>query len=129
MNGEPGAIRSRTVTRIASTARRRVGRRAPALAGRREFGPGQMVRSRARVRNDGTYPRRDIGEVLVRENDLGCVCESWSFLGECFYTVEFVDRAIVVIMRACEITNADIEAGEEPTATEISDDRSILLVG
>jgi nitrogen fixation protein NifZ len=61
------------------------------------------VCSLARIRNEGTYPHRDIGEVLVREGDLGYVHESWSFLDEVYYTVEFVRHAVVVVMRGKEM--------------------------
>jgi nitrogen fixation protein NifZ len=67
------------------------------------FAVGESVCAMARVRNEGTYPHRDIGEILVREGDLGYVHESWSFLDEVYYTVEFVRRAVVVIMRGREM--------------------------
>ena len=70
-----------------------------------EFRPGATVRSLRPVRNDGVYPHKDIGEVLVRQGDTGVVRERWSFLGEVYYTVEFGDRAAVVIMRGREMVS------------------------
>lgn len=79
-------------------------------AGARKFTPGELVWSQTRIKNDGTYPHRDIGEVLVVEDDLGCVREAWSFLGETFYTVEFFERAVVVIMRGREMKSSVLTA-------------------
>lgn len=78
--------------------------------GGRKFSPGELVWSQVRIKNDGTYPHRDIGEVLVVEDDLGCVREAWSFLGETFYTVEFFERAVVVIMRGREMVSSVLTA-------------------
>lgn len=57
---------------------------------------GEKVRAARPLRNDGTYPHKDIGEILVREGDAGYVLEIVKFCGEVYYTVEFVDRAVVV---------------------------------
>jgi nitrogen fixation protein NifZ len=73
----------------------------------RDFVAGERVRSLGSVRNDGTYKHRDIGEIVVRESDLGVVHEKWKFLGQLYYTVEFFDRAVVVIMRGRELAKAD----------------------
>ena len=40
------------------------------------------------------------------QGDTGVVRESWSFLGEIYYTVEFFARAAVVIMRGQEMARA-----------------------
>jgi nitrogen fixation protein NifZ len=74
---------------------------------RRDFAANEKVRSATQVRNDGTYPHKDIGEILVCEGDVGFVHESWTFLGEVYYTVEFIERAVVVIMRAREMAKHD----------------------
>lgn len=95
-------------TRPAAMAR--VVGRAFGIGNARKFAPGELVWSRARIRNDGTYPHRDIGEVLVVEDDLGCVREAWSFLGETFYTVEFFERAVVVTMRGREMVRSVLTA-------------------
>jgi nitrogen fixation protein NifZ len=64
---------------------------------------GEVVRALRPVRNDGVYPHKDIGELLVHQRDVGMVRERWSFLGEIYYTVEFAGRAAVVIMRGREM--------------------------
>lgn len=58
--------------------------------------PARWVRAARPLRNDGTYPHREIGEVLVQPGDVGCVLEIVEFCGEAYYTVEFVDRSVVV---------------------------------
>jgi len=102
MRGGINATRPAAIARVVRHAGPRKSG-AASCAGRRHFKLGETVRSLAQIRNDGTYPHRDIGEVLVRQGDLGCVREDWSFLGEVYYTVEFIDRAVVVIMRGKEM--------------------------
>jgi hypothetical protein len=72
-----------------------------------DFVAGERVRSLGPVKNDGTYAHKNIGEIVVHERDLGVVHERWNFLGQFYYTVEFIDRAVVVIMRGRELAKAD----------------------
>ncbi|HVZ52582.1 MAG TPA: nitrogen fixation protein NifZ [Pseudolabrys sp.] len=84
---------------------------------KREFSVNERVRSLAQVKNDGTYPHQDIGEIVVKVGDTGYVRETWSFLGKLYYTVEFVESAIVVIMTGRELAAADglvSDRGERP---------------
>ncbi len=99
IDGERPAV----VGRVSHDARRRSDEQAFGIDAKRHFKLGDEVRSLAQVRNDGTHPHRDIGELLVRQGDAGYVREDWSFLGEVYYTVEFAGRAAVVIMRAKEM--------------------------
>ena len=98
--------RPATIGRVVHDARRRHVGRAPGVVGKRDFKRGDAVRSLTRIINDGIYPHRDIGETLVYQGDAGIVRESWSFLGEIYYTVEFLARAAVVIMRGREMKRA-----------------------
>ncbi len=106
MNRGINERRPAAVGRVVHDARRRSEERALGGGGRRQFKLGDEVRSLTQVKNDGIYPHRDIGEVLVHRGDAGCVREDWSFLGEVYYTVEFVDRAVVVIMRGKEMARS-----------------------
>jgi NifZ domain len=72
-----------------------------------DFVAGERVRSLGPVKNDGTYAHKGIGEIVVHKRDLGIVHEKWTFLGQLYYTVEFIDRAVVVIMRGRELAKAD----------------------
>lgn len=72
------------------------------------FKPGEKVRSTKYVKNDGTFPRREIGEILVKKGDVGYVRDIGTFLQRYFiYAVEFVDRGTVVGMRARELVSLD----------------------
>jgi nitrogen fixation protein NifZ len=74
------------------------------LDGPPRFEPGQKVRSRKNVKNDGTFAGRDIGDVLVKRGDVGYVRDVGTFLQRFYvYAVEFVDRRAVVGMRAREL--------------------------
>ena len=97
-----------TIGRVVHDARRRHVGRGPGVVGKRDFKRGDAVRSLTRIINDGIYPHRDIGETLVHQGDAGIVRESWSFLGEIYYTVEFLARAAVVIMRGREMKRAAV---------------------
>jgi nitrogen fixation protein NifZ len=68
------------------------------------FEAGEPIRAVAVIKNDGMYPHKDIGEALVRAGDTGIIRESWRFLGETYYTVEFIAQSVFVIMRGCEMT-------------------------
>lgn len=98
--------RRATIGRVVHDARRRQVGRGPSVPGKHEFKRGDAVRSLTQIINDGIYHHRDIGETLVHQGDTGMVRESWSFLGEIYYTVEFFTRAAVVIMRGREMTKA-----------------------
>ena len=67
--------------------------------------PGDKVRSTKNVKNDGTLPGREIGEVVVKKGDLGYVRDVGTFLQQFYvYAIEFVDRGAIVGMRARELT-------------------------
>jgi nitrogen fixation protein NifZ len=72
------------------------------------FKPGEKVRATKYVKNDGTYPHRDIGDVLVKKGDVGYVRDIGIFLQQFYiYAVEFVDRSVVVGMRGKELASLD----------------------
>lgn len=93
--------------RVAGISRRRSSGMVGDAGRRRDFATSDKVLALAEVKNDGTYPHKEIGEVLVHKGDIGCVFEGWCFLGQIYYTVEFVERAVVVIMRGRELAKAD----------------------
>jgi nitrogen fixation protein NifZ len=103
-----------TIARVVHDVRRRdvgLGRRSVAA---REYQSGDAVRSLTRIENDGICPRKDFGETLVYQGDAGIVRERWSFLGETYYTVDFVARAAVVIMRGREMASATRRGADRP---------------
>jgi nitrogen fixation protein NifZ len=106
--------RPATIARVVHDVRRRhiaSGRR---IAAAREFKSGDAVRALTPIENDGICPRKDFGETLVYQGDAGVVRERWSFLGETYYTVEFVARAAIVIMRGREMAKATRRGADRP---------------
>ena len=103
MSEKANATAPAAVRRVCCDARARRAEQSLDLAEGHEFMPGDEVRSIRPVKNDGVYPHKDIGEILVQYGDAGIVRERWSFLGNIYYTVEFVARATVVIMRGREL--------------------------
>jgi nitrogen fixation protein NifZ len=102
MSGESGGALREELALATASVRRRVAH-VPLSPCRKGFASGDRVRAVVKVANDGTYPRKDIGEGVVQIGDLGVVRDRWSFLGEIFYTVEFPTRAAKVIMRGHEM--------------------------
>ena len=96
-------IKPRPVARIVCDARRRRTVRNMERRFTGEFSAGEPVRAATLIRNDGMYPHKDIGEALVHPGDTGIVRESWRFLGEVYYTVEFMAKSVFVIMRGREM--------------------------
>lgn len=69
---------------------------------------GERVLSRTRIRNDGTYGGKDIGEILVDRGELGYVQSIGSFLQQYYiYAVEFAGSGRRVGMRAKELCTLD----------------------
>ncbi len=98
------APKSRPISRVVCDAGRRKIVRHMETRFTGEFEVGEPIRSIAVIKNDGMYPHRDVGEALVHPGDAGIVRESWRFLGEVYYTVEFDALSVFVIMRGYEMT-------------------------
>ena len=75
---------------------------------------GAKVRSRYQVRNDGTFPGKEIGEVLVRKGEVGYVTSIGTFLQQFYiYGVEFIDSGNRVGMKRKELEPAKPRTEEE----------------
>jgi nitrogen fixation protein NifZ len=73
---------------------------------------GELVRAKRHIRNDGTFPGREIGEILVRKGDLGYVTSIGTFLQQFYiYGVDFYTRGNLVGMKARELER--VETGTE----------------
>lgn len=78
------------------------------------FDYGQKVRSTKTVRNDGTYPGKDIGEILVKKGDVGYVTSIGTFLQQFYiYAVDFIDTGHRVGMRGKELEAVEDARAEE----------------
>ncbi|MCD2452659.1 nitrogen fixation protein NifZ [Methylicorpusculum oleiharenae] len=72
------------------------------------FDFGEAVRVTRNVRNDGTYPGKAVGELLIRRGSIGHVIEVGTFLqDQVIYTVHFLDLGRMVGCRAEELILAD----------------------
>ena len=90
------------------------------LDGPPEFAFGQCVVSRKNVRNDGTFPGKEIGELLVAKGDVGYVRSIGTFLQQFYiYGVDFIDRGVVVGMKGRELRSLDAPA-DSPTGEEVA---------
>jgi nitrogen fixation protein NifZ len=78
------------------------------LGGPPYFEYGAKVRSRFVIRNDGTFPGKEIGEVLVRKGEVGYVTSIGTFLQQFYiYGVEFLETGYRVGMKRRELEMAD----------------------
>ncbi|MBQ0933067.1 nitrogen fixation protein NifZ [Ideonella sp. 4Y16] len=72
------------------------------------YAMGERVASRSVIRNDGTYPGKAIGDVLVERGDIGYVRSIGTFLQQFYiYAVEFPASGHQVGMRAKELCTLD----------------------
>ncbi len=72
------------------------------------FDYGDKVRSRRAIRNDGTFPGKEIGEILVSKNQEGYVVSIGTFLQQFYiYGVEFIETGYRVGMKRKELELVD----------------------
>ncbi len=88
------------------------------LDGPPDFDYGEKVVSRKNIRNDGTFPGAEIGDVLVKKGDVGYVKSIGSFLQQFYiYGVDFIDRGAVVGMKGRELRSLDVPSDESDDAS------------
>lgn len=72
------------------------------------FNYGDKVRSLRVIRNDGTFPGKEIGEVLAKKGEVGYVTLIGTFLQQFYiYSVEFIDSGYRVGMKRRELEYAE----------------------
>jgi nitrogen fixation protein NifZ len=85
------------------------------LDGPPDFDYGQKVRAKINIRNDGTFPGKEIGEVLVKKGDEGYVVSIGTFLQQFYiYGVDFVAQGRIVGMKRKELVA--VEAAQQEVA-------------
>jgi nitrogen fixation protein NifZ len=73
-----------------------------------EFEIGEKVRLRKQIKNDGTFPGREIGEILAKKGEIGYIASIGTFLQRSYiYAVHFLDKGIVVGCRKKELESAE----------------------
>ncbi|QGM47768.1 nitrogen fixation protein NifZ [Methylocystis heyeri] len=74
---------------------------------------GERVRAKRMIRNDGTYPGKEIGEVLVKKGQEGFVVSIGTFLQQYYiYGVEFIETGYKVGMKRKELEPVDDMNGD-----------------
>lgn len=69
-----------------------------------QFEYGESVRLIRNVRNDGTYPGKEVGELLIRRGAVGCVYDVGTYLqDQLIYRVHFLDDSRTVGCREEEL--------------------------
>jgi nitrogen fixation protein NifZ len=87
------------------------------LSGPPRFEYGQKVRSRKTVRNDGTFPGREIGDILVKKGDEGYVTSIGTFLQQFYiYGIDFVAHGYRVGMKGRELEAVGVKTGAAEAA-------------
>ena len=72
------------------------------------FDYGDEVRVTRNVRNDGTFPGRETGELLIRRGSSGFVRNIGTFLqDQIIYTVHFIEQDLMVGCREEELLSID----------------------
>lgn len=76
----------------------------PEIWGPPAFDLGQKVKARKHIRNDGTFPGREIGEILIRKGEEGYVAGIGTFLQQFYiYSVDFIEPGCIVGMKGSEL--------------------------
>lgn len=74
------------------------------------FDYGEKVRSKKYVRNDGTFPGKEVGDILVKKGDIGYVTSIGTFLQQFYiYGVDFYELGYRVGMRGKELELVEVD--------------------
>ncbi|MEH2181497.1 nitrogen fixation protein NifZ [Nostoc sp.] len=80
------------------------------------FEIGEKVRVRKLLKNDGTFPGKEIGQVLVNKGDIGYVASIGTYLQTSYiYAVHFLETGFVVGCMKKELES--VEESHESNAT------------
>jgi nitrogen fixation protein NifZ len=79
------------------------------------FALEEKVRIKKLIRNDGTFPGKEIGETLAKKGDIGYIVGIGTYLQSFYiYSVHFIETNFVVGCRKRELESAEVI--EEATA-------------
>ncbi|BAP18219.1 nitrogen fixation protein NifZ [cyanobacterium endosymbiont of Epithemia turgida] len=74
----------------------------------------EKVRLRKMIRNDGTFPGKELGQTLAKKGDVGYIVSIGTYLQSYYiYAVHFIDSGFVVGCRYKEL-----ESAEDPQTLE-----------
>jgi nitrogen fixation protein NifZ len=75
------------------------------------FDIGEKVRLRKLIRNDGTFPGKDVGETLAKKGEVGYIVTIGTYLQSSYiYAVHFMNTGYVVGCRRKELESAEAAA-------------------
>ncbi|BDV34785.1 MULTISPECIES: nitrogen fixation protein NifZ [Methylocystis] len=78
------------------------------------FDYGDKVRAKRTIRNDGTFPGKDIGEVLAKKGEIGYIVNIGTFLQQFYiYGVEFESTGNRVGMKRKELEMVEIDREDD----------------
>lgn len=79
------------------------------------FEIGQKVRLRKMIRNDGTFPGKEVGEVLAKKGEVGYVVTIGTYLQSAYiYAVHFLQSNYIIGCRFKELELFEPEVIPEP---------------
>ncbi len=80
------------------------------------FEIGEKVRLRKLIKNDGTFPGREVGQVLAKKGDIGYIASIGTYLQSSYiYAVHFIETGIVVGCKKKELES--VEESHESNVT------------
>ncbi|MBC6429729.1 nitrogen fixation protein NifZ [Nostoc sp. HG1] len=80
------------------------------------FEIGEKVRVRKLLKNDGTFPGKEVGQVLVNKGDIGYIASIGTYLQTSYiYAVHFLETGFVVGCMKKELES--VEESHESNAT------------
>ncbi|MEH2435800.1 MAG: nitrogen fixation protein NifZ [Nostoc sp.] len=80
------------------------------------FEIGEKVRVRKLLKNDGTFPGKEVGQVLVNKGDIGYIASIGTYLQTSYiYAVHFLETGFVVGCMKKELES--VEGSHESNAT------------
>ncbi|MFN6516511.1 MAG: nitrogen fixation protein NifZ [Nostoc sp. CreGUA01] len=80
------------------------------------FEIGEKVRLRKLIKNDGTFPAREVGQVLAKKGDIGYIASIGTYLQSSYiYAVHFIETGIVVGCKKKELES--VEESHESNVT------------
>lgn len=96
------------------------------LTGPPFFEFGEKVRIKKHIRNDGTFPNKDVGEILARKGDAGYIRSIGTFLQQFYiYAVYIPETGVTVGCKRRELESLDYDdTPEQGEARESAKERS-----
>lgn len=78
------------------------------------FDYGDKVRAKRTIRNDGTFPGKDIGEILAKKGEIGYIVNIGTFLQQFYiYGVEFESTGNRVGMKRKELEMVETDREDD----------------